>query len=863
MDEEFHRYCAQCGARFDIASVECPRCSAPWGPASLPADRSTAKALLELLQRWRREDLLSADSFETLRMRTEEQLGTIPWSSGEQSTPVPVRRVPAQSAPLRPARRDFGAILAARQADILLYLGAFLLAVAALIFVTYQDDALSAAVRVPVLAGYTIAGIAGGIVIRRWERVREAGHVFLSFGALLVPLNGVLLYVDVLEDRNVPGDIVWLLASVFCVALYGALAWKRLGALYRIPAAIALLSGWASLIAVLNIPPEWGGAWYMALALGVSVAAAPRWRGIVVADSLLAGAALLWSYATVEGDHHWQLAATHALATGGAAWIAYRFRIASGLFLVLLLGAATVAAGLWTTGAPSPTFAYPFLASGALALLFGWARRFPWGDAFRSGAWWYATAASLASLPAVRPEEPAWSGLGCMASAAVLAVIAWRNREHGLTASVLKISGQRPGTNWWERAAYAWVATGFAFAAAGLWQDGIGISEPANGWVFAIIACLPALGVAFSTRCRSDDVLGAAIPASLVAAFVSLPESNPLFAAAFLAMPGVAWVLAAPLSGRWTAAIIGVGLLTASTFGLRAAYDWPYWLLSLAFAATGAALFAAFTPRRRYPASGEAPVCVLLLSWGLLAVGLLVVTGRLIDFQSGRLETGHQLFALIVERGEYRVLIILVSMLAPLLAFDGLRTGWRLILLPASAVALFALLLTIGLLNPENVQAYTVPAGVYLLGVGLVIRRSPTFVPPHLQWHEIAVLAGAAVLVLPQAEQSFEEGGAWLGLVILAEGLLFLMVGMLLRARWLVPAGTLVLSGVAIRWLLESGDTVPYWVTLGLLGTLLLAGGLMVLLNAERWSRFRNRLVRWWQLAGDDGAGPIGPPGTP
>ncbi len=169
---------------------------------------------------------------------------------------------------------------ARRQADVLLYLGAFLLVVSALIFTSSRDQALPGGWRVAILAVYTAAFMAAGLVLRRWPRVREAGPVFLAIGALMTPLNFVLLYNEVLGDRQVSGELVWFAASSYSTVFYGFLAARGLGRLYVIPAAIALLSAWGSLPIVLGLPFEWFGAWWMGFALAATLvfSITRRWR---------------------------------------------------------------------------------------------------------------------------------------------------------------------------------------------------------------------------------------------------------------------------------------------------------------------------------------------------------------------------------------------------------------------------------------------------------------------------------------------------------------------------------------------------------------------------------------------------------
>jgi hypothetical protein len=60
------------------------------------------------------------------------------------------------------------------------------------------------------------------------------------------------------------------------------------------------------------------------------------------------------------------------------------------------------------------------------------------------------------------------------------------------------------------------------------------------------------------------------------------------------------------------------------------------------------------------------------------------------------------------------------------------------------------------------------------------------------------------------------------------------------------------------RWLLESGDTVPYWITLGLAGISLLGFGVTLLVAHDWWDGMKQRAARWWQLDDENGAGALG-----
>lgn len=859
MAEPFHRYCDTCGARFALDAHACPQCGTNWSP-SPPRTIASAKATLETLQEWHAEGIIPAEAFGALQARAEADLqGAIDAAirpTRESATAAPPPPITEAIQPSLPPGPDFGAILSERQADILLYLGAFLLGMAALIFVSYQDGTGNAAVRVAVLAGYTVASTASGLLVRRWDRVREAGHVFLGLGALLVPLNFVLLYTEVLRDRDVPLDAVWLYGSVFSGALYAALAWRGFGRLYRIPAGIAVLSAWISLSSVVELPLEWFGAWLMLLAGAVAAIGAPKRKWLVICGGVPGGFALAWAYVATFGDHPWQLPATHAIATAATAWSAYRFRSSPGLGAVLLLGAGTVSAAMWVLDAPPATLCYPLLLSGVGALVMARANRgWTW-------PWWYTAAMALTSLPGLDPEgaSAGWRGLGCFGSAALASYLAWKNVDHGFSTSPVG-NNEVARTLWGERLVYALAAAAFALGGTILLQEQVGIGSPENGALLTVLAAAPAVAVMLFPRLRSDHLLAGAIPISAAAAFAALPtDGDYLYAAAYLAVPGAAWFGAFALSGRWVLAVTGAAFFVLAAFGVRAEYASPYWQLALAFAGAGLLLFVTLEPFREYGAPSERPVCAIILSWGLHAVALLVAVASLFGFLFDRVETGRDLVGLLVERGDYRAIIVLVLLLAVLIGRDGWRSWGPLALLPATAVGLAGVLMTIGLANPSNVQAYTAPVGLYLLAIGLWVQRSPDVAAPHLQLHEVATVAGAAFIVFPQVEQSFDPGGGFWGLVLIGEGLGFLVVGLLFAERWLVPVGTLVLGGVAMRFLLESSDTVPYWLSLGLLGTLLLAAGLFVLLNAEWWAATRRDAVRWWQRAGEGSVGTLEPP---
>ena len=51
-------------------------------------------------------------------------------------------------------------------------------------------------------------------------------------------------------------------------------------------------------------------------------------------------------------------------------------------------------------------------------------------------------------------------------------------------------------------------------------------------------------------------------------------------------------------------------------------------------------------------------------------------------------------------------------------------------------------------------------------------------------------------------------------------------------------------------WALAGYFAMPYWLMLGIAGSLLLGGGVLLLLQRERWDALRASVGRWW-IAGE------------
>lgn len=876
---------------------------------------------------------------------------------------------------MRPSGTTVGEWAARRQADVLLYLGAFLLVISALIFVSSQDDALAGGWRVAILAAYTVAFMAAGWLLRRWPRVREAGPVFLAIGALMTPLNFVLLHDEVLSEREVSGALVWFLASLYSAAFYALLYRGGAGRLYAIPAGAAVLSAWGSLAVTAGLPIEWGGAWWMLFAFvgADALLAARRWSDAsTIAVTVIAAFATLFAVlAGLFADaHQWQLPVTLALLTVVVGMVGASQREPMAVLGAAVLASAAAIAGLWAGGAEAEWFSFPPLAIGAVML----ASRRSWlvsSPQLAFGVLLLAVAGALWPLLLLNThlDGDSWiAAAAFLGSAALLAAITWVNTTDGI-ATWIEVGGgpvdDTRATPDRERVVFGWLAVGAALIAIGFAQRGQGLVPPNTGWVPAAVGVGISVVMVRTARER-PGLVWAMLPALLVAAGASLHPLDEFAGhdAAFLAVAATHVLGAFAVLRRWSLAVVGLALAMLATAALWEVQAWAWWTLATGYAGAGAVLFALLAPLRRYDrvisaADPETPTAVQVLSWGpaLCAIGvayaalipltgdpvmeasatveyralflLVLALGALIAAEARRLRrwepvVGAYAIALgvmaalwpvagwpgwvlavtysaigVVVFGvltrwrrpgldgadiaiqilawsglalgpvaallvlgarvdelrvdaptlvEFRALTLLLLPVAAAVSFEGYRLGVRWAHLPASAIVVVALELAIATLEPENVQAYTLPAAVYIAAVGLTMR-SRDRLNDDIGWHEVLQVTAAGLLVIPQAQQGFEPGGERWGLILLIEGLVLLGVAMALNTRWLAVSAVVTVSGVALRflWVNRNTDVVPYWVMLAIVGFVLLAVGLTVLLQREWWDRARAGLLRRWR----------------
>ena len=264
-------YCLGCGVENSGAARLCREC----GRALTVSPRQFREGvafLLNELEGLRADGVVGEDVYLRLRQRYRDVLA----ETGTPVAPTPAAAAapPPSPPPVRPAApaREGPGWLAEQQANLLLYLGAFLIVIAALIFVGYSEQGISSGVQMAVLVLYTIAFLSAGLFCLRFPRVQQAGVVFFAIGALMVPLNFVGAYVFFFADEDIDPIGLWLAGSLSSAVFYGAVSMLGLNRWYPVPLAAALVSGLSAALVLADAPPEAYPVSFIALAF---VLAAP------------------------------------------------------------------------------------------------------------------------------------------------------------------------------------------------------------------------------------------------------------------------------------------------------------------------------------------------------------------------------------------------------------------------------------------------------------------------------------------------------------------------------------------------------------------------------------------------------------
>jgi hypothetical protein len=388
-------YCTQCTRPGDVGARFCEACGAPRAVSRQRRGQQIAVILNELqappmaavLLPRQREQLQSAYAGQLRGLSEPAQQPAPAWRS-----PAPQRRDAAQevalpSAPPRtpppPPREPMDwRWLGEQQANLFLFAGAFLTVVAALIYVSYSGQAVSGALKMSMLAAYTLAFLAVGWVCYRVPRVEMAGRVFFAVGAILVPMNFVAAR-ELFGHSDLSTESLWLSGSIVTAAFYASFAMLGVGRLYGVGAGFAAISGAIAGTVIADVPVEWAAVPLIPVGLAMTLTASVRnervrasigqawlWQGQTLAVAAVVFAIAVISLVDVPRLHinRWHLPVT-MLTFMSAAIVAFVVRRDAHLGVAAAAGFA----GAWMSlpFALNATGEWYGLGAAALALPFG------------------------------------------------------------------------------------------------------------------------------------------------------------------------------------------------------------------------------------------------------------------------------------------------------------------------------------------------------------------------------------------------------------------------------------------------------------------------------------------------------------
>src|SRR4051812_22738508 len=280
----------------------------------------------------------------------------------------------APTAPREPWGERMGrALLSLRTRQTLLYLGAFLLVVSALVLVVFNWASFPPILQFALLAGVCGGLWAGGTWLARQSGLERAGAGLQAVGAVLVPVVAFSLSRPGLLDLEPRG--AWLLASALSLPIYALAAWRIRHPLFAVA---GCLSGASAVLAAFSgVDNQWLPLALVVTLLGYlllahwlkrvapELAAGPYWVAQAGLPVALLFAALLWTNGDIDAG---ALAATVWAATAFCLLAAWLDRRSIWAWATALLAPAA----LFVSLGPTEALAYEWLPLALLALLAGY-----------------------------------------------------------------------------------------------------------------------------------------------------------------------------------------------------------------------------------------------------------------------------------------------------------------------------------------------------------------------------------------------------------------------------------------------------------------------------------------------------------
>ena len=550
------------------------------------------------------------------RPRTDDHVPPASALAEQWPQPFDEAAIPAAAPrPARPGLAEYGRRFISTHAILLMaYLGAFLLMVAALLFLLYGPADLPGAARAVTVGGVNAVLATGAVFCARRQALRLVASTYTAIAALMVPVTLTATYEFVLRDATpLTGTAAIGMSGVACATLYGLLA-RSLGS--RAYASLSLLAlGVAG--AAGAIASGAGPAVLPAAAAGVVLCWFLHHTGdrAFALPSLIAGQLTAWGTigaaigfaATSHGGGSLPAYVPLSCAAIGAAYMVRRRLGGDGLDVVLasaLLDVAIVVStqtlGLGVTGVAASLIGSGLL----LATLSGFR-----ATAVRLYGGTIAGRETTLAVAWVAAAELAAAGLVPMAP-----TVAQLTLVPAAAAGGLIIASRRGAS---------WLATGIAalfLQAAVRWNDQPPLPVTAVYVPITLTVLLAALGAI--TGLSRRRVLAVPTALTLVAAVQAWGGALQWTADAHAVALVMTALVAAAVAGVLAVRFLPISNAGPAPAGVNNALAW-----TAALTAAGAGLFAMTHPDIRFAVLGAATGCGLLLALqlrtpGWLAVGL-------------------------------------------------------------------------------------------------------------------------------------------------------------------------------------------------------------------------------------------------
>ncbi len=763
---------------------------------------------------------------------------------------------PPTLAPLGEQRHIAAAVPAAPSArsgevtglwiNLTLFLGAFFIVMASLIFVISSWRFLGAGAKAAIMVVFTGAFIGGGLVCLRLPRVRPAGQTFLGIGAILLPLDIIGAYNFFLRDQGISGATTWTFGATICALFYGVLALRQVGRVYAVTALIAVVLAWGGAIAALTIPDPWIGPVFLLLPLILLLAGRVSERTGLGRATF--GAFPAWIAQLLIPVGGLFTVATGVFADGRGAPVA-------ALVLVLIfygLAAATqgrpLLRGLQVGGA--------VLAGALLIVALGWLGELPVRDyaATTLGGAWLALVVGLLLRRGGEPWH--WGALAALGVGWLqlgLLLLPWGYFvDDGSAAYWLLIFGGAlayAALNLWGlRQPWLLYPVAIAGAVTLFHLLRIGSSPGVYGyaWAYTLAALAPVTILQPLRRQGAhriwDKQLVVIDQALAIAAItIALVAGNRFQTTAILLLFVLAGGAIVATERRPELLIIpnlwGIGLI-AATVGLAGAG--PRWAPSF-YAGTGLIIALALQGWRGVPTIRRTD-WFMAHRWtaGLWAAGGTMLGGWFLAESAAAFLASLELRELVLDSA-YGPVGLAVSLCGAALAADAVMTLRRPTGYGASAVIAMAVLMGIARITPNNPQAYAVPLGIYLFALSVYVAYERDLGPIRMPAANGLLAGSVAVILGTTFTQSLLHPWRYIFLGLL-EGLILLGLTVFLRRRYGVALCVLFLSLLTLRAVFDAARSLPNWAVIGLLGLILLVAAVVILLR-------RDRLEAWWGSA--------------